>query len=84
MDLSSSEYCLISRRLQAISSAWLAKYFTLKMEAVCYSETSVNLYQATRRFTFQKDSNIHSHRSENLKFHVCWTSSYIKGGEFQD
>jgi hypothetical protein len=36
------------------------------MEAVRSSETSVKLYQSTRRYN-PEDSHIHSHSRENLK-----------------
>jgi hypothetical protein len=39
---------------------------SLMMEAVRASETSVNLYQFTRRYN-QEDSHLHVHRQENLK-----------------
>jgi hypothetical protein len=36
------------------------------MEAVCSSETSVDLQRATRRY-IPEDSNVHNHHFENLK-----------------
>jgi hypothetical protein len=36
------------------------------MEAVSTSETLVNFYQTTRRYS-PEDSNLHAHRRENLK-----------------
>jgi hypothetical protein len=38
----------------------------LMMEAARTSETLVNFYQTTRRFN-PEDSNLHTHRHENLK-----------------
>jgi hypothetical protein len=42
----------------------LTDTFTLKMEAVFASETSVNIYQTTRRH-IPEDSTLHSHCCEN-------------------
>jgi hypothetical protein len=39
------------------------------MEAVKTSETSVNLYQSTRRYN-PEDSHLHSHRREKLKSYL--------------
>jgi hypothetical protein len=39
---------------------------TLKMEAICSSETSVDFQRTTRRY-IPEDSNIYNHRCENLK-----------------
>jgi hypothetical protein len=39
------------------------------MEAVSSSETSVNIYQTTRR-NIPEDSHLHARRRENLKSHV--------------
>jgi hypothetical protein len=39
------------------------------MEAASTSETSVNLYQTTRRNN-PEDSHLHTHRRENLKSHL--------------
>jgi hypothetical protein len=39
------------------------------MKAASISETSVNFYQITWRNILQ-DSHIHTHRRENLKFHL--------------
>jgi hypothetical protein len=36
------------------------------MEAICSSETSVNIRRTTRRF-IPKDSTVYNHRCENLK-----------------
>jgi hypothetical protein len=38
------------------------------IEAVRSSETSVNIYQTTRR-NILEDSHLHTRRRENLKFH---------------
>jgi hypothetical protein len=40
---------------------------TLKMEAICSSETSVANQQTTRRH-IPVDDTLHNHRCENLKF----------------
>jgi hypothetical protein len=41
-------------------------YSTLKMEAICSSETSVATQQTTRRH-ISEDDTLHNHRCENLK-----------------
>jgi hypothetical protein len=41
----------------------------LMMEAVSSSETSVNIYQATRR-NILEDSKLHNRRRENLNSHL--------------
>jgi hypothetical protein len=48
------------------------------MEAARTSETLVNFYQTTRRYN-PEDSNLHTHRRENLKSYMCLSVSY---GEF--
>jgi hypothetical protein len=40
----------------------------LMMEAASTSETSVNVYQTTRRYN-PKDNHLHTSRRENLKSH---------------
>jgi hypothetical protein len=42
---------------------------TLKMEAICSSETPVVTQQTTRRY-IPKDDTLHNHRCENLKSYV--------------
>jgi hypothetical protein len=44
------------------------KAIALMMEAASTSETSVNFYHTTRRSN-PEDSNHHTRRRENLKFH---------------
>jgi hypothetical protein len=39
---------------------------TLKMEAICSSETSVDTQRTTRRYIPEEDT-LHNHRCENLK-----------------
>jgi hypothetical protein len=39
---------------------------TLKMEAICSSETSVDTQRTTRRY-IPEDGTLHNHRCENLK-----------------
>jgi hypothetical protein len=41
----------------------------LMMEAARTSETLVNFYQTTRRYNTE-DSNLHTHRRENLKSYM--------------
>jgi hypothetical protein len=44
-------------------------YSTLKMEAICSSETSVATQQTTRRH-IPEDDTLHNHRRENLKSYI--------------
>jgi hypothetical protein len=44
------------------------RFIDLMMEAVCTSETSVNLYEATRH-SIPEGCHIHIRRRENLKSH---------------
>jgi hypothetical protein len=46
--------------------SFLAYSFTLKMEAACSSETSVDTQRTTRRY-IPEDRTLHNHRYENLK-----------------
>jgi hypothetical protein len=43
---------------------------TLKMEAICSCETSVDFQRNTRRY-IPKDSTLHNHRCENLKSYTA-------------
>jgi hypothetical protein len=52
---------------------------TLKMEAMCSSETSVDFQRTTRRY-IPEDSTLHNNRCENLTFYlfsayVIWTGT---------
>jgi hypothetical protein len=38
---------------------------TLKIEVICFSETSVNFQRTTRRY-IPEDGTLHNHRCENL------------------
>jgi hypothetical protein len=42
----------------------------LMMEAASTSETSVNVFQTTRRYN-PEDSHLHTRRLENLRFHLA-------------
>jgi hypothetical protein len=57
----SEEHIASILRAEEISSAK-----TLKMEAICSSETSVKTRRTTRRH-IQEDDTLHNHRCENLK-----------------
>jgi hypothetical protein len=46
----------------------LAYSSTLKMEATCSSETSVDFQRTTRRY-IPEDKTLHNHRCENLKLY---------------
>jgi hypothetical protein len=46
-------------------------FSTLKMEAICSSETSVATQQTTRRH-IPEDDTLHNHRCENLKSYKDW------------
>jgi hypothetical protein len=61
------------RNLKSIILHLLARRFlaalifsTLKMNAICSSETSVDTQRTTRRY-IPEDSTLHNHRCENLK-----------------
>jgi hypothetical protein len=55
-----------------VVSEELSVSIALMMEAVSSSETSVNIYQTTRR-DFPEDSHLHTRRRENLKSHLIYT-----------
>jgi hypothetical protein len=44
---------------------------TLKMEAICSSETSVHIQRTTRRY-IPEDSTLHNHRCEHLKSYIIY------------
>jgi hypothetical protein len=44
-------------------------FSTLKMEAICSSETSVNTQQTTRHY-IPEDATLHNNRCENLKSYM--------------
>jgi hypothetical protein len=54
---------------------------TLKMEALCSSETSVATQQTTRRH-IPEDYTLHNHRCENLKSNIQHLSLYKNMSEF--
>jgi hypothetical protein len=45
-------------------------FSTLKIEAICSSETSLNTQRTTRR-VIPEDGTLHNHRCENLKCYIC-------------
>jgi hypothetical protein len=56
---------------------FLLKLFssTLKMEAICSSETSFATQQTTRRH-FPEDNTLHNHRCEDLKSYIFFSFSF--------
>jgi hypothetical protein len=61
-------YCVQGRTGKIVSS-------TLKMEAICSSETSVATQQTTRRH-IPEDDTLHNYRCENLKSSSYSTRAY--------
>jgi hypothetical protein len=65
----------IIKMIKTMRMRWVchdSSIIALMMEAESTSETSVNLYQSTRRNN-PEDSHLHIHRRENLKCHqVLW------------
>jgi hypothetical protein len=49
---------------------------TLKMEAICSSETSFATQQTTRRH-IPEDDTLHNHRSESLKSYILYHCIFI-------
>jgi hypothetical protein len=47
-------------------------FLTLKMEAICSSETSVDFQWSTCRY-ISEDRTLHNHRCENLKSYVTYS-----------
>jgi hypothetical protein len=55
--------------------SWSA-YSTLKMEAICFFETSVEFQRTTGYYTYiPEDSTLHNHRCENLKSYMFFSLS---------
>jgi hypothetical protein len=50
---------------------------TLKMEAICSSETSVESQQTTRRH-IPEDDTLHNHLCENLKSYKCYLNVHVE------
>jgi hypothetical protein len=61
-----------------ISHRFLAQLFfsTLKIEAICSSETSVDTQRTTRRYILE-DGTLHNHHCENLKSRTMEPSRVI-------
>jgi hypothetical protein len=55
--------------LTDVSEVRAASIITLMMEAACTSETSVNIQLRTWQY-IPEDSELHTHRHENLKSHT--------------
>jgi hypothetical protein len=58
--------CVTSLPPACLLVSWWTVSWTLKMEAICSSETSVGTQRITRRY-IPEDGTIHNHRCENLK-----------------
>jgi hypothetical protein len=68
----------ISRARNQRDIRWQAYSSTLKMEAICYSEMSVDFQRTTRRY-IPEDRTIYNHRCENLKSCICFSCLYSSG-----
>jgi hypothetical protein len=65
---------LSSGLLRHQAASIIRAMIALMMEAASTSETSVNLYQTTRR-NYPEDSHLHTRHRENLKSHLITASS---------
>jgi hypothetical protein len=54
-----------------LCSACSAYSSTLKMEVICFSETSVDFQRTARRY-IPEYSTLHNHRCENLKSYIIY------------
>jgi hypothetical protein len=52
----------------------------LKMEAICSSETSIDIQRTTRRYS-PEVSTLHNHRCENLKSYILSLCSSLNGSD---
>jgi hypothetical protein len=61
----------MASRIRHLLVRWFAEPIssTLKMEAICSSETSVETQRTTRRH-IPEDDTLHNHRCENLKSYI--------------
>jgi hypothetical protein len=59
----------------AVRASNLIHFSTLKMEAICFSETFVDTQRTTRRYVLE-DGTLHNHRCENLK---SYTAKFMTG-----
>jgi hypothetical protein len=58
----------------------LASSSTLKTEAICSFEASIDIHHTTRRYVLE-DTTLHSHRCGRLKSKECyWIMFQTKGG----
>jgi uncharacterized membrane protein YciS (DUF1049 family) len=55
----------------------LSLFFTLKMEAIFSSETSVDFHQTTRRY-IPEDGTLHNHRCDNLKSYMKISGMWLR------
>jgi hypothetical protein len=62
-------------QLEKVAGSSLADLLTLKMEAICSSETSVHT-RSTRRY-IPEDGVLHSHRRENLKSYTSYDRTIL-------
>jgi hypothetical protein len=54
----------------------ISLFFTLKMEAICSSETSIGFQHSTRCY-IPRDGTLHSYRCENLKLKLVFVPTVI-------
>jgi hypothetical protein len=56
---------------------WLVYSSALEMEEICFSETSVDIQETTKR-CIPEDRNLHNHRSDNLRSYIglFWKDSW--------
>jgi hypothetical protein len=57
-----------------------ASFSTLKMEAICSSETSVDTERTTWRY-IPEDGTLHNHRCENLKYFYVHVGAGMKSSK---
>jgi hypothetical protein len=66
------ELCLPPALIPVSCSAYSS---TLNMEAICFTETSVDFQRTTRRYI--PDGTLHNHRCENLESYIVSPSLWV-------